>query len=92
MGKRNLVVLVVALVLVFGVIVVSKYIENYNILKQTPEEILLVPQKPIAENFSLPPPPATDTSLGSIDLPKPPSPKQQQDIRQKMNLPPPPAQ
>ena len=92
MEKRNLIVLISAVVIVLGIIFVAKYFDNYNVLKQETKEVLLVPQNLPSENISLPPPPATSTVITTIKLPKPLSPQQQQEAAKKITLPPPPAE
>lgn len=92
MDKRNLIILISAVVIVLGVVFVAKYFENFNILKQENVEVPLVPQKLTSENISLPPPPATSTISKTIILPKLLSPLEQQKASKKITLPPPPAQ
>lgn len=92
MDKRNLIILITAVVIVLGIVLATKYFEKLNILKQENVEVPLVPQKLTSENISLPPPPTTSTISKTIKLPKPLSPRQQQEEEKKITLPPPPAQ
>lgn len=92
MEKRNLIILISAVVIVLGIILATKYFDKLNMLKQENIEAPLVPQKFTSENISLPPPPATSTISKTIKLPKPLSSRQQQEEQKKITLPPPPIQ
>ena len=90
MHKRDLLIIALAIIIVFGVMLLPKYFEYRNSLKQEVVDIL-PPQKLLTENFSLPPP-ATSTAIKTTILPKPILPLQQQEVTKKISLPPPPIQ
>jgi hypothetical protein len=91
MNNRNILIVVFAVVFIAGVVLLPKYFDYRNFLKQEVEESLPV-QKTISENFSLPPPPATSTVINTTKLPKPLSSLEQQKAAKKITLPPPPAE
>lgn len=91
MEKRNLIILISAVVIVLGVILATKYFDKFNTKIEAPVADVF-PEEKTFKNISLPPLPTTSTISNTIKLPEPPSPQQQQEAVKKITLPPPPAE
>lgn len=91
MEKRNLIIIIFAIVVVLGIVLVVKYFDKFSTKTGVPIGNVS-PEEKTFKNTSLPPPPATSTISSTVKLPKPLSPQEQQRATKKIALPPPPTQ